>query len=381
MTDVAADRRRRAADHWTPLPPLLGIDDAARRRAPPRSTTRRRATSCPGPRRARRRRRRARAAPPSTAEVEVETTLVEHAYIEPEAGYARRVGDRIELSRQHPDAVHGPRRGRADPRASRRATSGSSRPPAAAASAASWTWRPCRSSRWRRGAPTARCAPSGPGRSRWPRARSAIRRASRRPLGADADGRLTGYRFHGDFDTGAYASWGPTVANRVPVHAMGPYACDAVLATTRAIYTNNPPAGAFRGFGVPAGRRRPRGAHRRPRRQLGQDRLEFRLLNALRAGSGPPTGQRLTASAGLAGVPGGAAPALAAASRRGGRVQRRAGRGARGSGVASASGPCGTASATPRSPNPSTIEMGITRDGRVTSVLRRARHRPGPRRS
>ena len=42
-------------------------------------------------------------------------------------------------------------------------------------------------------------------------------------FGADADGRLTGVRVHADFDTGAYASWGPTVANRVPVHAMGPY--------------------------------------------------------------------------------------------------------------------------------------------------------------
>jgi CO/xanthine dehydrogenase Mo-binding subunit len=58
--------------------------------------------------------------------------------------------------------------------------------------------------------------------------------------GADAEGRLTGVRFHGDFNTGAYASWGPTVANRVPVHAMGPYAVKAALCTTRAIYTSDP---------------------------------------------------------------------------------------------------------------------------------------------
>ena len=57
--------------------------------------------------------------------------------------------------------------------------------------------------------------------------------------------------FEGDFNTGAYASWGPTVANRVPVHATGPYAVPNARAATRAIYTNNPPAGAFRGFGVP----------------------------------------------------------------------------------------------------------------------------------
>ena len=53
-------------------------------------------------------------------------------------------------------------------------------------------------------------------------------------FGADADGRLTGVRFHGDFDTGAYASWGPTVANRVPVHAMGPYAVAARARARRA---------------------------------------------------------------------------------------------------------------------------------------------------
>src|SRR4029077_14179303 len=73
----------------------------------------------------------------------------------------------------------------------------------------------------------------------------------RAAVGADADGRLTAIDFHGDFDTGAYASWGPTVANRVPVHATGPYVVPAVRATTRAIYTNGPIGGAFRGFGVP----------------------------------------------------------------------------------------------------------------------------------
>jgi hypothetical protein len=43
-------------------------------------------------------------------------------------------------------------------------------------------------------------------------------------IGADADGNIRGMIFSGDFNTGAYASWGPTVANRVPVHASGPYA-------------------------------------------------------------------------------------------------------------------------------------------------------------
>ena len=39
------------------------------------------------------------------------------------------------------------------------------------------------------------------------------------------DGTLTAFEFHGDFDTGAYASWGPTVASRVPIHAAGPTPC------------------------------------------------------------------------------------------------------------------------------------------------------------
>ena len=70
-------------------------------------------------------------------------------------------------------------------------------------------------------------------------------------IGADRDGRLVAMEFHGDFNTGAYASWGPTVANRVPVHASGPYVVPHYLAESRAILTNCVPAGAFRGFGVP----------------------------------------------------------------------------------------------------------------------------------
>ena len=41
-------------------------------------------------------------------------------------------------------------------------------------------------------------------------------------IAADADGRITAMEFTGDFNTGAYASWGPTVASRVPIHASVP---------------------------------------------------------------------------------------------------------------------------------------------------------------
>src|SRR5690606_7848714 len=65
-------------------------------------------------------------------------------------------------------------------------------------------------------------------------------------VGADSHGRLQAMDFTGDFNTGAYSSWGPTVANRVPVHASGPYFVPHYRAVTRAVHTNLVPAGAFR---------------------------------------------------------------------------------------------------------------------------------------
>ena len=72
-------------------------------------------------------------------------------------------------------------------------------------------------------------------------------------VGIDAAGKIVGMVFDGDFNTGAYASWGPTVANRVPIHASGPYQTPNYRAVGRAIHTNGPVSGAFRGFGVPQG--------------------------------------------------------------------------------------------------------------------------------
>ena len=75
------------------------------------------------------------------------------------------------------------------------------------------------------------------------------RDARRRDRGA---GGSPPFAFDGRFDTGAYASWGPTVATRVPIHASGPYADFAnYRAEATGYYTNGPVAGAFRGFGVP----------------------------------------------------------------------------------------------------------------------------------
>jgi aldehyde oxidoreductase len=116
---------------------------------------------------------------------------------------------------------------------------------------------------------------------------------------ATSDGRFLAYDFTGDFNTGAYASWGPTVANRVPIHAAGPYRWDAVRALTRAVITNDPVAGAFRGFGVPQSTLVCESLIDDYAARIGADPLELRHANALRAGDRTATGQTLHASVGL----------------------------------------------------------------------------------
>jgi len=116
----------------------------------------------------------------------------------------------------------------------------------------------------------------------------------------DAPGRLTAADFFGDFDTGAYASWGNTVANRVPIHASGPYFIPNIRALSRAVYTNGPIAGAFRGFGVPQSTIVHEALIDALAEKVGVDRLEFRWMNAIRVGQPTATGQVLRASCGLA---------------------------------------------------------------------------------
>ncbi|RPH42605.1 MAG: aldehyde oxidase, partial [Burkholderiales bacterium] len=118
-------------------------------------------------------------------------------------------------------------------------------------------------------------------------------------LAAAPDGRLLAYDFEGDFDTGAYASWGPTVANRVPIHASGPYRIASVRALTRAVHTHGPVSGAFRGFGVPQATVVVEALLDELAIASGTDPLDLRHAQALRAGDTTPTGQRLDASVGL----------------------------------------------------------------------------------
>ena len=111
--------------------------------------------------------------------------------------------------------------------------------------------------------------------------------------GVEFHDRLTFRDFDAVFDTGAYAGWGPTVANRVPVHATGPYRVAAVHARARAIHTHGPVAGAFRGFGVPQAAVAQEALIDRLADAARIDRLEFRLRNALRDGDATATGQVL----------------------------------------------------------------------------------------
>lgn len=173
-------------------------------------------------------------------------------------------------------------------------------------------------------------------------------------IGCDAQGRITGMEFEGRFNTGAYSSWGPTVANRVPVHVSGPYFTPALLARARAVHTHGPVSGAFRGFGVPQAALWQETLYDQLADKAGLDRLEFRILNALRDGQATGTGQRVQ-GAGIAACLEALRPAwtrpLAPPTK--GRL--------RGIGVASCWYGCGNTSL----PNPSTMRIGITAQGRI----------------
>ncbi len=117
--------------------------------------------------------------------------------------------------------------------------------------------------------------------------------------GAGRNGRLLAVKTRVVCDTGAYASYATAVATRVAVHATGPYAVDNVAVESLAVYTNNPVAGAMRGFGTPQMAFACESQMDILARELGIDPLEIRKINALRPGSSTATGQKLTESVGI----------------------------------------------------------------------------------
>jgi len=112
-------------------------------------------------------------------------------------------------------------------------------------------------------------------------------------ISANKDGKIIGMIFDGDFNTGAYASWGPTVATRVPIHASGPYYTPNYKALGNALHSNGPISGAFRGFGVPQAAALQETLYDQLADICNIDQLEFRKINALQDGQKTVCGQKL----------------------------------------------------------------------------------------
>ncbi|MDE2361517.1 MAG: molybdopterin-dependent oxidoreductase [Hyphomicrobiales bacterium] len=295
------------------------------------------------------------------AQIAFETGFVEHAYIEPEAGFARRVGDRIEIAactqapymdrddiaailgiavddvRIVPTAVGGGFGSKLD----------LSMQPFVAVAA------------WLLNRPVGMV---------YSRPESIATTTKRHPaqissqIMATREGRFVGIEFDARFNTGAYASWGPTVANRVPVHASGPYFVPNYRATTSAIHTHCAPAGAFRGFGVPQAAAALEQTIDDLAWRIGMDPLELRILNALDATTPTATGQVLGDGIAFRECLEALRPKWREARRRADAFNAEA-RGPlrRGVGVAGMWYGCGNTSL----PNPSTMRIGLKRDGRI----------------
>jgi xanthine dehydrogenase molybdenum-binding subunit len=117
--------------------------------------------------------------------------------------------------------------------------------------------------------------------------------------GATRDGKLTAVQATLYGDGGAYASLSEKVLTRASTHAAGPYDVPNVKVDCFAMYTNNAPSGAFRGFGVTQSCFAVESNMDRLAEQLELDVVEIRRINALDVGSVTSTGQVLRESAGL----------------------------------------------------------------------------------
>ncbi|MEK6300112.1 MAG: xanthine dehydrogenase family protein molybdopterin-binding subunit [Acidobacteriota bacterium] len=120
----------------------------------------------------------------------------------------------------------------------------------------------------------------------------------RHRTGVTRDGRLVASEIDIVFDGGAYVTLTPVVLSRGAIHALGPYRCDNVRITARAVATNTPPNGAFRGFGAPQVAFAYEMHMEKIAAMLGIDPLELRRMNMLREGDITATGQRLSMSVG-----------------------------------------------------------------------------------
>lgn len=118
-------------------------------------------------------------------------------------------------------------------------------------------------------------------------------------LGADGDGTLLALHCRLLLDTGAYAHLGGEVLALGLEHAAGPYRVPNARIDGRAVYTNNPVAGAMRGFGVAQVSFGMERIMDRLAQRLGMDPLDLRRKNALRRGDRNACGVTLTGSTGI----------------------------------------------------------------------------------
>ncbi len=118
-------------------------------------------------------------------------------------------------------------------------------------------------------------------------------------LGCDENGIIQGVKATVVADTGAYASLGGPVLERACTHAAGPYHYENFEIDGYAWYTNNPPAGAFRGFGVTQTCFAMESMLNRMAHKLNLSPWEIRFRNAIRPGQALPNGQIVDESTGL----------------------------------------------------------------------------------
>ena len=118
-------------------------------------------------------------------------------------------------------------------------------------------------------------------------------------MGCDNEGNIQGVAVEVIADTGAYASLGGPVLERACTHAAGPYHYENFECDGWAYYTNNPPAGAFRGFGVTQTCYAVESLLNEMADKIGISPWEIRYRNAIRPGEALPNGQIVDGSTGL----------------------------------------------------------------------------------
>lgn len=118
--------------------------------------------------------------------------------------------------------------------------------------------------------------------------------------GVTSEGKITHMKCRIVLDGGAYASASPAVVGNASSLAVGPYVIDDVEIEAVALYTNNPPCGAMRGFGAVQACFAYEAQMDKLAAALDMDAVEFRQLNAMSQGTIMPTGQKVDSPAPVA---------------------------------------------------------------------------------